>query len=166
MLSAFSTGPEVKFLCSPVSIRLDAENTVTFAVTEEKGDLTLLRWTQTGVEYSTQKMPLSVKKSDILSLHAIDESGESILVNYSNTRLECVDAGSSKVKWTWNVPNKAAYVRTFNAKHSAISKDIQGHILLVISEQAQYYSLSMNNPPSDTILSQSLTDVPLVQRVS
>ena len=158
-MAAFSTGPEVKFLCSPVSIRFDLENSVTFAVTEEKGDVTLLRWIQAGVEYSTQKMQLSTKKSDTLSLHVIDDSGDCILVNYNNTRLECVEVGSSKVNWTWNLPTKTTNVSTFDAKHLAETKNAEGYALLVISEQAQFYSVSATNPPTEPILSRSLSDV-------
>jgi hypothetical protein len=126
---------------------------------EEKGDITLLRWTQNGVEYSTQMMQLSVKKSDILSLHAVDDSGDCVIVNYSNSRLECVEVGTSKVNWTWNVPNKAAYVCTFNATHSAVSKDTQGYVLLVLSEQAQLYSISATNQPTEPTSSRLLKDV-------
>ena len=159
-MSAFSTGPEVKFRCSPVAIRLDPENSVTFALTEEKGDTMLLRWVQNGVEYSTQKMPLSMKKSGILSLHVIDDMGDYVLVSYNNTRIECVDVAASKVEWTWNTTSKAAYISTFNAKYSSAFKDSHGYILLVGSGQAQFYSLSTTNPPGESILSRSLNDVP------
>ena len=158
-MSAFSTGPEVEFRCSPVAIRLDSENSVTFALTEEKGDTTLLRWVQNGVEYSTQKMPLSLKKSDVLSLHVIDDAGDFVLVSYNNTRIECVDVAASKVEWTWNTTSKTAYISTFNAKHSSAFKDSQGYILLVGSEQAQFYPLSTTKSPAESISSRPLNDV-------
>lgn len=164
-MSAFSTGPEVKFRCSPVAIRLDPENSVTFALTEEKGDTTLLRWVQNGVEYSTQKIPLSLKKSDILSLHVIDDTGDFLLVSYNNTRIEYIDIATSKVEWTWNTTREAAHLSTFSAKHLSTFKDSQGYILLVGSEQAQFYPLSTTNPPAESISSRSLNDVPVPSKL-
>lgn len=142
-----------------MSIRFDLENSVTFAVTEEKGDVTLLRWIQAGVEYSTQKMQLSMKKSDTLSLHVIDDSGDCMLVNYNNTRLECVEVASSKVNWRWNLSTKTTNISTFDAKQLVETKNADGFVLLVLSEQAQFYSVSATNPPTEPILSRSWSDV-------
>jgi len=158
-VSAYSVGPDVKFICAPLSIRKGADERVTWAVYELKGGLTLLSWIQKGVDCVTDMIPLPQKEPQIQSLLSPDEIGEWVLVNYGNTRLECHNRSKENVQWTWDIPQQASSLRIFKASECPPTRTIDGHVLLAISTKAEFYPISPENPPSDPAVSLALEEV-------
>ena len=147
MVSAYSVGPDVKFLSAPLSVRRSTEESVTWVVYERKGDIKLLCWTQKGVDCTTSTIALQPKKQSITSLLSIDETGESILVNYQNTQLECHTNGEKAVRWTWNISPEPKLLKMFKASECPLTSKLQGYVICTISKNASFYSLSTKKAP-------------------
>lgn len=159
----YSVGPDVdRFLCAPVCIRSDTETTRTWMVYDEKEDRKLLCWTQTGVESSSDIIELPSEKCNIRSLLQIDDSGESVLVAYSDSRVHCYKRGNSDAQWTSEIPGSPSYLRTFKATDSPPTQKLQGFVLLAISQESRIYTVSPDAPPTRTAISGPTNDVRLL----
>lgn len=142
-------------------IRQDVDTTVTWSLYEEKGEVKLLWWTQRGVD--SNHTVLYTEKSSGMSLLPIDDTGDAILVYHSNTRFECYKIGEANAVWSWDVNVKPTHLRTFNASESSFTQKFEGYILLVVTEQAKFYSISSTDRPSEAILSVKLPEVTTVE---
>jgi hypothetical protein len=140
-----------------VCIRRDADTTVTWTLYEEKGEVKLLCWTQRGVD--SNHTIRYIKKNSGMSLLPIDDTGDAILVYYSNTRFEYYKNGEADVHCSWDVNVKPTRLQTFNASECSFTQKFEGYILLLIAEQAKFYSISSSNRPSKVILSVKLPEV-------
>lgn len=154
--------PDVKFLCAPVCLRSDTQTTRTWVAYEQKGDWKLLCWTQTGVESSTDVIELESDKSKIRSLLPIDDSGESILVTYEDSRVQCYKRENSDALWTSEIIGSASHLHTFKAKDSPLTQNLDGFVLLAISHEARIYTISADAPPARTAISIPVNDVRLL----
>jgi len=160
-VSSYSVGPDIKFLCAPVSVRNTHENTVTWAFYDNKGDLTLVCWTQNGVECNTHTIHITGDKPFIHSLLSIGNVGESILVNFGHARLECYGNGETSSRWGWDIPGKPNSLTTFKSSESLLTKNIVADVLLVLGEQSIFYPISAVNPPENALVSIPLDEVTL-----
>ena len=138
-------------------IRRDADTTVTWTLYEEKGEVKLLCWTQRGVD--SNHTFLYVKKNSGMSLLPVDDTGDAILVYHSNTRFECYKNGEANALRSWNVNVKPTHLQTFDASECSFTQKFEGYILLLITEQAKFYSISSSERPSKVILSVKLPEV-------
>lgn len=161
VVSAYSTGLDVKFLCAPLCVRQDVETTVTWTIYEEKGDVKLLCWTQRGVDSSTHTIQLAPKSTVIKSILPIDDTGDTIFVNFDNSRVESYRLGESEALSTWQIPTKTTYLKIFKANECSLTEKYNGSILLVLAERAHFHSISSSGQVSDSILSVTLPDVPI-----
>jgi hypothetical protein len=118
---------------------------VTWAAYEEKGDLKLIRWKQKGVDYTTKIITLQPAKRKITWLLALDPVGESVLLNYENAELECYGFSQEAIRWTWNSPRKSSSLQLFRASECPLTQSSQGSVLLAISDQLDFYTISAEN---------------------
>ena len=141
-------------------MRQNVDTTVTWSCYEKKGDVKLVSWTKQRVDSSISSVQLASKHS-VTSLLPIDETGEGVIVNHDNSRLECYKNGEPDKLWTWDVPNKPTYLRTFKASECPLTQKSEGWVLLVVSEQPQFYSISSASQPNE-LSSATLPHVPNV----
>jgi hypothetical protein len=161
VVSAYSTGLDVKFLCAPVCSRQDSETTTTWTLFEEKGDVKLQCWAQNGVESTSHTIRLSKTTPGVCSLHPIDETGDSVIVSHGNSQLECYQNERKEAMWTWAAPERVAYLQTFKATDCPLTQNLDGYILLLVSDHARFYLLSSATRPEEAIQSFSLPVMPI-----
>lgn len=151
---------DVKFLCAPVCIRLRSDSTVTWTVYEDKGTVILLRWMQNGVGSEDHTIHLPMGSTSIKSLHAVDETGDTIVVHHSNTRFDCYQTMGREPLWTWHVPKQPEYLQFFAASQSPLAEKHNGSICLTVLEGlVQFFPILPVTKPSEALRSFQLTKV-------
>jgi hypothetical protein len=125
----------------------------------EKGEGNLLCWMQTGVEMMTHTIPLAEPTSAIKSILQLDETGERVVLNHNNVRLECFSVHNGEKLWDWKAPKKSMCLQTFKARDCSLTKTLNGFILASISERVEFYEISPTSQVSSAILSIPLFDV-------
>jgi hypothetical protein len=155
----FSMGPNVEFPCAPLSVRKGPEEVHTWAVMSEKGEVNLLCWTQTGVEMSKRTIPLVKPTLAITSILQLDETGETVALNYNNARLVCFSVHEEDKLWDWEAPKKSMSLQSFRAQDCTLTKALNGFVLASISEKVEFYEISPTSREFSAILSIPVVDV-------
>ena len=148
MIAAYTAGPDVSYLCPPLCLRKDSETTITWAAYRERGDAKILSWRQAGINATCHSIPLLIDDSPTLRIFALDATGEIVLFCHGNSRFICFAEGELEAKWEWSVPYPTTYMEVFKAEECPLTNTLSGYVLLIVSNEARFYSLrSLENPP-------------------
>lgn len=119
----------------------------------------LICWTQKGVDSTTHTIQLSAKDSSRQSLLQIDETGNTVLVNFDNLKLGCYSNTQPKALSTWKIPPKTTYLQTFKSSECPLTQKLNGLVLLVVSTKAHFHPTSSSGEVSESVLSVILPEV-------
>jgi len=104
-------------------------------------------------------IPLNARISNILSILQVDDTGETVALNFNNARLVCLSTHSTDRLWMWEAPKRSSSLETFKAAECALTKAWNGFVLASISDKVGFYAISPKDQVSKEILSIPLLDV-------
>jgi hypothetical protein len=161
VVSSYSTGSDVRFLCSPLCTRQGPEKTVTWAVFQQKGTVKLMCWIQNGVESIIHTIQCAKEASKLQRMAIIDDVGEAVILVRDDTWIKCYKNGVSDEVWSWEIPKGSKYLQVFAKNDCPLTKNLDQaeSILLIMSNGPALYSVSAAGPPQELVSSLSVKPV-------
>jgi hypothetical protein len=161
VVSAYTAGPDVHYLCAPLCIRQNTETTVTWAAYTEKEDMKILCWTQSGINSVAHSIQISIEENQEISFLPVDESGENVLCSHGDSRFTCYTNQQSHARWTWE-PGKPTHMEVFRAKECPLTEKSEGFMVMLVFRRIDFYSIKSPGDWAEAIFSIPLNRVILV----
>lgn len=149
---------DVRFLCPPLCLRKGPELSVMWSAYENRGDIQLFCWIQTGVEAHTFSIPL---QNGVKKIMFVDDTGEVAFVQYEgDQRYECFKNGKKESIWKWDGPSgDTKYIQSFSGTECMLTKEkfANEFVLLSVSDETRWFVLSSVEAPKELEITPSRT---------